>query len=984
MKTKRLGQLTLALASAALLGGVFGAECAGAATYDTVYYGGKIYTMTEDTQDGKNMRALDPSKAIKVEAVGVKDGKIVYTGALSGIDLKDAAKVVDLHGKTMLPGFIDGHGHFPQQGARDLYEIDLGSPPLGTMTSIADYQAALKTACDNPNQDPAGIVGVGYDDTLIEDMRHVNAADIEAVCPGKRVRLSHISGHVAVASYALLEEGGLISDSTGTATKKAEETTGVEINKDGKVTGVLFETVAMNAVPTPNPAQDAQKSLARASEVFLSKGVTLADDGATVLGYTPSQYQEGWANGNLNLRVAIHPFYMPLSGTYGYLTKLNFQMMGWQNLPENPMPGAQEYLDSGAAPSPYSPRIGDDVTNIPFTGQPLPAELKKDLMFLGAFKILGDGSPQAYTAWMKDPGFYDWGDYTVEDRDTKRLAGTKYDTLYFNGAGGTLNVPPLDLQLAIELAHKHGYSTETHTNGSAYAEAWIEALELAVSKYPDITDTRHTSIHGQTFERDVVERLAGSYDTVNPKMSNQMFGAFGNGEDGTPGDYDASQVNGLQMNQLAERMKAQNFFASFFVTHTYYYGERHRDTFFGPGRAYNISPTGWATAFGLPFSLHNDNTVTPIEPLQSVESAVTRLSAKSFVSEGGQPIYYTGPQAKDNVDATDTFNQRKIKGVESDQRDFYVYDQRVNVLQALHAVTINPAYQNKISDRVGSIAKGKYADFVILDDDPIVVAENDPTKLSEIRVASTIVNDDVKYGVLPDATSFASDMKPSYSYGTSGNDVITVQEAPKLLEGEDAEKMHDLEKGHTRLACFTFTVNFDKNELTDEAAVFQMNMLGNGKTVEDILLYDVVNNATVKDFTLTETSETTSHKYWIADQKAPMMPLSKKAALNMDASYIVYFSWNPRGRNAAPEGQNDQIATLADEDNVITIDLVSKSGTQPENNTSALSSNNSGSSSGGCTVGTKPAYDLTILLGMLVGVAGLRGLRRRFFSASNK
>lgn len=962
MKTKRLGQLTLALASAALLGGVFGAECAGAATYDTVYYGGKIYTMTEDTQDGKNMRALDPSKAIKVEAVGVKDGKIVYTGALSGIDLKDAAKVVDLHGKTMLPGFIDGHGHFPQQGARDLYQIDLGSPPLGTMTSIADYQAALKAACDDPNQDPAGIVGVGYDDTLIEDMRHVNAADIEAVCPGKRVRLSHISEHVAVASYALLEENGLISDSTGTPTEKAKETNGVEI-KDGKVTGVLFETVAMNAVPALQLKQDSQKSLARASEVFLSKGVTLADDGATVLGYTPSQYQEGWANGNLNLRVAIHPFYMPLSGTYGYLTKLNFQMMGWQNLPENPMPGAQEYLDSGAAPGLYSPRIGDDVTNIPFTGQPLPAELKKDLMFLGAFKILGDGSPQAYTAWMKDPGFYDWGDYTVEDRDTKRLAGTKYDTPYFNGAAGTLNVPPSDLIPAIELAHKHGYSTETHTNGSAYAEAWLEALELAVSTYPDVKDTRHTSIHGQTFERDVVERLAGSYDTVNPKMSNQMFGAFGNGEDGTPGDYDASQVNGLQMNQLAERMKAQNFFASFFVTHTYYYGERHRDTFFGPGRAYNISPTGWATAFGLPFSLHNDNTVTPIEPLQSVESAVTRLSAKSFVSEGGQPIYYTGPQAKDNVDATDTFNQRKIKGVESDQRDFYVYDQRVNVLQALHAVTINPAYQNKISDRVGSIAKGKYADFVILDDDPIVVAETDPTKLSEIRVASTIVNDDLKYGVLPGATSFASDVKADY-LNTQSN--VQVDDITPLGDKE-AEQQHALGKGQARLACFRLSAK------SNSIASFQMNMLGNGKTVEDIILYEVSdpNNPKLLDFTDFRDINT-EYKFWIADQKAPKTPLSKEAALTMDASYIVYFTLLPVEAQARTGDIN------------ATIDLVSQSGTQPENNTSALRSNDSGSSSGGCTVGTKPAYDLTILLGMLAGVAGLRGLRRRFFSASNK
>ncbi|WP_297228250.1 amidohydrolase family protein [uncultured Desulfovibrio sp.] len=960
---------TLTLASAALLG-LLGTGYAGAATYDTVYYGGKIYTMTEDTQDGKNMKALDPSQAITVEAVGVKDGKITYAGPQSGINLDDTINKVDLKGKTMLPGFVDGHGHFPGQGARDLYQIDLGSPPLGTMTSIKDYQTALKAACENPNRDPAGIIGVGYDDTLIEEMRHPTATDIEQVCPGQRVRLSHISGHVAVASYALLQEGGMISDSTGTPTDKANTTTGVEV-KNGKVTGVLFETVAMGAVPTPAPAQDKQLGLARASEVFLSKGVTLADDGATVLGDyggNDSLYQTGLANGNLNLRVAIHPLFMS-AGQYGAVTKMNLAAMKWTSLPSAQSPSGADFLASGTAPASNSPKTGADVTSFQFGSTVPAANLGTDRMFLGAFKILGDGSPQAYTAWMKDPGFYDWGEYTADDRCTLPLQGTKYDTLaapgpYFNGLKGTFNVFPVDLQGLIELAHKHGYSTETHTNGSAYAEAWIEALELAVSKYPTIEDTRHTSIHAQTFERDIVERLVGSYDTVNPKMSNQMFGAFGNSVDGTPGDYDASQVNGMEKSVLAERMRAQNLFASFFMTHTYYYGERHRDTFFGPGRAYNISPAGWATAFGLNYSFHNDNTITPIEPLQSVESAVTRLSAKSLVSDGGQPIYYTGPQAKDNVDATDTFPQRKIDGVEQDNREFYVYDQRINVLQALHAVTINPAYQNKISDRIGSIATGKYADFVILDDDPIAVAAADPTKLSDIRIASTIVNDDLKYGVLPGATTFASDVKAGYLPGA----IQPTNVVATAVEGDAADQMHALDKGQARLAAFSITADAPA---AGDVVLFQMNMLGNGKTVGDILLYDVTDTSNAVPFEFVGSADTaTAGKFWIADQKAPKTPLPADHTLSMDGSYIVYFT-------LADADQDGKINAA--------VDLVSGSGTQPNNDTSVLGASGNGGDDdwGGCTVGTKPAYDLTILLGMLAGLVGLRGLRRRFFGGSS-
>ncbi|WP_297228305.1 amidohydrolase family protein [uncultured Desulfovibrio sp.] len=974
---------SLTLASAALLG-LLGTGYVGAATYDTVYYAGegKIYTLAEETDNGRRLKDLDPANALTVEAVGVTGGKITYAGPAAGITADDTVtnKVTLKKGMVMLPGFVDGHGHFPGQGARDLYQIDLGSPPLGTMSSIADYQEALRTACENFTPDPAnandGIVAVGYDDTLITDMRHPTAEDIEAVCPGKRVRLSHISGHVAVASYALLAEGVngkplITSANDPTPTQTATDTAGVEI-KDGKVTGVLFEMGAMAAAPTPAPKQDAQLGLARASEVFLSKGVTLADTGGAMIGGASGMdktYQTGLLteqkNRNLRLRVVVHPWMMTLAK---YSMKSNLGNLYWDNLPAGDNPAAQDFLTSGAAPGASTPKIGADITSVKFGGatHTIASGLPADRLFLGAYKIVGDGSPQAYTAWMKDPGNYDWGDYTAADSDAnKKLATTKYASPeFFNGFDGTLNILPDELKAIIELAHRNNVSTETHTNGSAYAEMWLEALELAVSKYPDIADTRHTSIHAQTFERDVVERLAGSYRTVNPQMSNQMFGSFGNAQNGTPNAYDASQVNGKDIDTMAELMRKQNFFASFFMTHTYYYGERHRDIFFGPGRAYNISPAGWATAFGLNYSLHNDNTITPIEPLQSVESAITRLSAKSLVSDGGQPIYYTGSAEKKNVDATDTFNQRKTDGVESDPREFYAYDQRINVLQALHAVTINPAFQNKLDDRIGTIETGKYADFVILNDDPMTLAESDPTKISDIRIVSTIVSDEVEYGVLPDSATFASDVKPGYLPGAIAAN--NVQATP--LEGEAADKQHALDKGQARLACFSLTADAPN---AGDVVLLQMGMLGNGKAVSDIHLFDVTDSANAVEFTYSDTAAPSDPgKFWIASQKAPKIPLPADTVLERDGAYIVYF-------------------TLADADNdtkiAAAVDLVSASGTLPPNDTPIASTATSGTGSdddwGGCTVGTKPAYDLTILLGMLAGLVGLRGLRKRLFKA---
>lgn len=90
------------------------------------------------------------------------------------------------------------------------------------------------------------------------------------------------------------------------------------------------------------------------------------------------------------------------------------------------------------------------------------------------------------------------------------------------------------------------------------------------------------------------------------------------------------------------------------------------------------------------------------------------------------------------------------------------FDQRINILQALLAVTRMPAWQNKLDDRLGSLKEGLAADFVILDQDPFEVAENSPEKLASIRVAATLVADRLVYGFLPGSVVSASAPVPSY------------------------------------------------------------------------------------------------------------------------------------------------------------------------------------------------------------------------------
>jgi predicted amidohydrolase YtcJ len=146
-----------------------------------------------------------------------------------------------------------------------------------------------------------------------------------------------------------------------------------------------------------------------------------------------------------------------------------------------------------------------------------------------------------------------------------------------------------------------------------------------------------------------------------------------------------------------DRMKELGISLSFFVTHTYFWGDRHWNIFVGPDRARRMCACRTALDRGLRISFHNDTPVTPISPLMSVWSAVNRLTTSDKEM---------GPEL------------------------------RISVPEALRAVTIDAAWQNFEEGIKGSIEVGKLADFVVLEDNPLEV---DPWKIKDIKVLRTIV-----------------------------------------------------------------------------------------------------------------------------------------------------------------------------------------------------------------------------------------------------
>jgi predicted amidohydrolase YtcJ len=250
------------LAGAALVAGSAAAQDIA----DTVYTGGPILTI-DDAQP-------------TVEAVAVKDGKILAVGSMADL-LKhqdDTTDVFDLDGRAMLPGFVDSHGHVVMGGLQAL-SANLLAPPDGEVTDIPSLQATV-TAWMEDNAEVVDqvnmIVGFGYDNAQLAELRHPTRQDLDAVSEEVPILIIHQSGHLGVANSKALELAGV--DAT------TENPAGGVFRRDaaGAPNGVL-EEYAFFAVLIPmisDLGPEGMKAFARAgSQLWASYGYTTAEDG---------------------------------------------------------------------------------------------------------------------------------------------------------------------------------------------------------------------------------------------------------------------------------------------------------------------------------------------------------------------------------------------------------------------------------------------------------------------------------------------------------------------------------------------------------------------------------------------------------------------------------------------------------------------------------------------------------------------------------
>ena len=301
----------------------------------TVYINGDILTMN-DTQP-------------VAEALAVRQGEILAVGKREMVESVSGRDAVlkDLDGDTLLPGFIDSHGHISAVMSFMAFE-NIASPPVGPVNSIADIQSLLSAKAEEV---PAGewIMAAGYDDSLLAEQRHPTKFDLDAVSTQHPIMAWHVSGHLMVCNSPCLELAGYTpdrEDPEGGVIRRVEgssEPNGVL--EESAVYGIYFDLLPIHEVTTRLGL------LQEAQDYFARFGVTTVQDGASTLADLET-LQTAARRGGLMLDVVAYPFYR-------YAEALDGQF-----------PFSQSYAKR---------------------------------FRVGGLKLGLDGSPQGKTAWLTEP-----------------------------------------------------------------------------------------------------------------------------------------------------------------------------------------------------------------------------------------------------------------------------------------------------------------------------------------------------------------------------------------------------------------------------------------------------------------------------------------------------------------------------------------------------------------------------------------------------
>ena len=206
---------------------------------DLLVYNAEIYTVDDDFST--------------VEAFVTKDGKFLEVGTAEELQKKyKVSEKLDAGGKSVFPGFIDGHAHFYRLGLQQ-QRVDLA----GTKS----FKEVVQRIVDFQNKrNVEFITGRGWDQNDWENKEFPNKDTLDQLFPDTPVAVTRIDGHALLANQAALDKAGIITETSFSGGDIEQE--------NGELTGIIIDNpmgLVSNAQPAPstkeqvNALMDAQK-----------------------------------------------------------------------------------------------------------------------------------------------------------------------------------------------------------------------------------------------------------------------------------------------------------------------------------------------------------------------------------------------------------------------------------------------------------------------------------------------------------------------------------------------------------------------------------------------------------------------------------------------------------------------------------------------------------------------------------------------------
>jgi predicted amidohydrolase YtcJ len=410
---------------------------AATAAADTLYTGGDILTMRSSAPE-------------YVESLVVRDGNILFAGSLEDAKKRIApgATTIDLGGKTLLPGFIDTHGHFVYFG-KNLVDANLFG-----CTDIADLVARMKKQVEQTPAD-GWIVGFGYQARGLKEGRAPTSEELDQVSADRPVMVVDSSGHLGAANAAAFKAAGITADTP-------DPTGGMFTRKpDGKSLAGPMEETALNAVRSKRPpftGELAARAITGAAEVWASHGQTTA-------------MEAGLGLGNDDIGIVLNAIDKQLLPIDLYLAAKDSAL-------------DDTLAASYAVASQYNPKAGGIVEKLRAARPDLDRRYVNRVR-LGGVKFWLDGSLD--TAWFTQPYTQNPPGKTGAFSGYRQIPDEALDAIFEK-------YWPTDLQVHM------------HMNGDAAADQALAAIAKAIKKH-GMHDHRPVFVHATWLRGDQIEKM---------------------------------------------------------------------------------------------------------------------------------------------------------------------------------------------------------------------------------------------------------------------------------------------------------------------------------------------------------------------------------------------------------------------------------------------------------------------------------------------